>query len=405
MPSRADVVVIGGGYTGLSAARRLARNGASVVVAERLQVGAGASSRNAGQVLTGLRLGPETLVQRYGIPEARRLFAASLEAIEHLESLVAAESIDCEYERTGHLQAAWKPAHFDALRREQAALATVFNHRVELVPRREQRREVGSDRYHGVLVDERSAAINPERFVRGLAAAAARAGASIVCGVDVERLVRHDPARGWTVHTSRGSIDAREVVIATNGYTGPATPALRKRLLAIGSYIVVTEPLTESQAASVLPTRRMGFDTKNFLYYFRLTHDRRLLFGGRAIFSQRRSSVADSAAILRRGLIDVFPELRDVPLAYSWGGRVALARDQRPHAGRLADGSYFAAGYGGHGIAMATMLGDLVGRRIAGEPVDHPLVDDRCPSIPLYDGRPWFLPLVGAYYQVKDWIS
>ncbi len=368
-------------------------------------MGYGASSRNAGQVLTGLRLGPSTLVHRYGESRARQLFDASIAAIDNLERLVAAESIDCEYERTGHILAAWKPSHFESFREEQAVLSRVFNHRVELVGKRDQRREIGSDRYHGVLVDERSASINPARYVAGLAAAATRAGAALACGVDVKTL-RGDAGHGWIIGTAHGPIQARDVLIATNGYTGPATPELRKRLLSIGSFIIVTEPLSESQARSVLPTHRMAFDSKHFLYYFRLTPDRRLLFGGRATFAQAsESDMRDAAEILRRGLAEIFPQLRDVPIAYSWGGRIAIARDERPHAGRLADGTYFAAGYAGHGIAMATMLGELTARRIAGEPIEHPFVDDRCPSIPLYNGTPWFLPVVGAYFQVMDWIS
>jgi glycine/D-amino acid oxidase-like deaminating enzyme len=131
-----------------------------------------------------------------------------------------------------------------------------------------------------------------------------------------------------------------------------------------------------------------------------------LLFGGRASFTQaNENTTRRAAAILRQGINTVFPELTSTPLAYAWGGQVSIARDQRPHAGRLGDGTYFAGAYAGHGIAMATLLGDLTARRLAGEPVDHPFMDDRCPPIPFYNGTPWFLPLVGAYYQVKDWIS
>ena len=401
---RVDVLVIGAGYTGLSAARRLAKSGATVLVVEREHIGFGASSRNAGQALTGLRLDPKTLVARYGESQARRLFESSLFALEHLEALLAAESIDCEYERTGHIQAAWKAGHFESLRKEQAILARVFGHPVEVLSKEQQRREIGSDCYHGVLVDQRSGALNPAQYVNGLADAARRAGATIATGITVERLNRSDSA--WTVTTSRGPIRARDVLIATNGYTGAATPMLQASMVSIGSYSVVTEPLAEADALRLLPNRRMAYDSKQFLYYFRLTSDHRLLFGGRASFTQaNENTTRRAAAILRQGIDTVFPELARMPLAYAWGGQVSIARDQRPHAGRLGDGTYFAGAYAGHGIAMATLLGDLTARRLGGQPVDHPFMDDGCPPIPFYSGTPWFLPLLGAYYRVKDWIS
>jgi glycine/D-amino acid oxidase-like deaminating enzyme len=180
---RVDVLVIGAGYTGLSAARRLAKSGATVLVVEREHIGFGASSRNAGQALTGLRLDPKTLVARYGESQARQLFKSSLFALEHLEALLAAESIDCEYERTGHIQAAWKAGHFESLRKEQAILSRVFGHPVEVLSKDQQRREIGSDRYHGVLVDRRSGALNPAQYVKGLADAAKRAGVAIATGI------------------------------------------------------------------------------------------------------------------------------------------------------------------------------------------------------------------------------
>ncbi len=178
MPGQTDVAIVGAGYTGLSAALALARRGASVVVLERDRIGSGASSRNGGQVLTGLKLDAATLVARFGEPAARRLFDASIEAIATLERLIGEEGLDCEYVRSGHLDAANKPSHFAALREEQALLARVFNHRVDVVPPAEQQAEIGSHAYHGLMVDERSGALNPARYVTELAAAACRAGAA-----------------------------------------------------------------------------------------------------------------------------------------------------------------------------------------------------------------------------------
>jgi glycine/D-amino acid oxidase-like deaminating enzyme len=403
VPAVADVVIVGAGYTGLSAARHLARTGASVVVIEREHAGWGASSRNGGQVLAGLKVEPAALLARFGEPRARQLFDTAIESIARLESLIAEDAIDCEYARTGHIQAAFKPAHFEAFREEQGLLARVFHHPVHLVPRAEQRTEIGSDAYHGVLVDERSGALNPARYVRGLAAAAIRHGATIATRLGVTA-VRRQP-NGWRVQTTGGDVEARDVLFATNGYTDGASPALQRRFVPIGSYIIATEPLSYEEAASVLPRGRMAFDSKHFLHYFRLTRDRRLLFGGRAEFTQPTADTTRRAAdILRHDMAVVFPQLAIKAIEYGWGGNVAFTRDQMPHAGKL-DGMFYAGGYCGHGVAMATSLGEQIARRIAGEPIDHPLFDDRFPPIPLYRGKPWFLPLAGAYYQVMDWLQ
>ena len=403
VPARADVVIVGAGYTGLAAARQLARVGAAVVVVEREDVGWGASSRNGGQVLTGMKLDVATLVARFGTVRARELFDIATDSIVRLEALVEEEAIDCGYARVGHLQAAFKPSHFKAFRDEQALLARVFDHDVRVLPRSEQREEIGSDAYHGVLVDERSGGLNPARYVRGLAAAAARSGAAIVTGVGVTSLERKPGA--WRVRTTAGDIEAQDLLVATNGYSGAAVPALQRRFVPIGSYIIATAPLDDRVASALLPRRRMAFDSKHFLFYFRVTSDRRLLFGGRAEFGRPdQHTTRRAAAILRKGMDTVFPELSGVGIDYAWGGNVAFTRDQMPRAGRL-DALNYAGGYCGHGVAMATYLGEQIARRIGGEPIDHPLFDDRFPAIPLYSGNPWFLPLVGAYYQVKDWLT
>lgn len=400
LPRRVDVAIVGGGYTGLAAAYQLARTGASVAVLERECVGWGASSRNGGQVLTGLRLDAATLVARYGEHRARDLFQMSLKAIEGLERLIAEEQIACDYRVAGHVQAASKPAHFRTFRDEQTLLARTFNHDVTVIERPDQHSELGSEAYYGLLVDERSAAINPARYAAGLADAARRAGAAIAEHVAVERIA--PCTGGWTLTTSAGDLSARDVLAATNGYTDAAVPWLQTRLVPVGSYVVVTEPLDPEVAAALIPRRRMVFDTKHFLFYFRLLDDGRLLFGGRAEFSQPSVEATRRAAdILRLGIASVFPRLSQVRLDYAWSGNVAFTRDEMPRAGQI-EGMYYAGGYGGHGIAMATQLGMTVARRMGGERVEHPLFDDRFPPIPFYHGNPWFLPLIGAYYRVKD---
>ncbi len=405
LTARADVAIVGGGYTGLAAARELARRGASVALLEARTLGWGASSRNGGMALTGLKLEAEQLVAKYGLEPARRLFAASLKALDCVERIVAEEQIACNFARSGHLLLACKPAHFQALAREAALLDRDFGHVTRLIQPSQLRDEIGSDTYAGGLVDEASAGINPARYVAGLAHAAQRAGAQLYQHAPVEQITR--AGSDWQITTPRGALRADAVLLASGGYSGAATPALRRKIMPLGSYIIATEPLPAALAREVSPRNRMIFDTKRFLYYFRLTPDRRMLFGGRAgFFPETPATVRESAAILRRGMIQVYPQLRDVQVEYAWGGTLDVTFDMMPHAGQL-DGLHYAIGYAGHGVAMATYLGGLLGAGLAGEQVDNPFADLPFPGAPLglYDGWPWFLPFVGAWYKFLDWVS
>ncbi|MEO7908313.1 MAG: FAD-dependent oxidoreductase [Roseiflexaceae bacterium] len=405
LTARADVAIVGGGYTGLAAARELARRGVSVALLEARTLGWGASSRNGGMVLTGLKLEVEQLVSKYGLQTARRLFAASLKALNCVEQIVADEQIECDFARSGHLLLACKPAHFRAFAREAELLERDFGHSTKLVLPSQLRKEIGSDAYVGGLVDEASAGINPARYVAGLAHAAQRAGAQLYQQAPVERIERM--GADWQLTTPRGKLRASAVLLASGGYSGAATPMLRRKIVPLGSYIIATEPLTERLARELSPHNRMIFDSKRFLYYFRLTPDRRMLFGGRAgFFPETPATVRESAAILRRGMVEVYPQLRDAQIEYAWGGTLDVTFDMMPHAGQL-DGLHYAIGYAGHGVAMATYLGGIIGACLAGEQVDNPFAELPFPGAPLglYDGRPWFLPLVGAWYKFLDWVS
>ncbi|HJW84439.1 MAG TPA: FAD-binding oxidoreductase, partial [Anaerolineae bacterium] len=273
----------------------------------------------------------------------------------------------------------------------------------ELVPRAEQRREIGSEAYFGLMVEPYNSSLHPAKYVRGLALAASRAGAELHEKTPALRIERN--AAGFNVVTSRGSFTAKDVLVASNGYTDAAAPALRRRVIPIGSNIIATGPLREDVAARLLPKRRVVFDSKNFLYYFRLSDDNRMLFGGRAQFTPSTPySTRQSALILRRGMLEVFPELRDFEVEYAWSGNVCFTRDRFPHAGRL-DGVHYALGYCGHGVAMATYLGAVMADAILGAADRNPFRDLRFDAIPLYAGEPWFLPLAGMWYQFLDWIQ
>lgn len=409
LPESADVAIIGAGFTGLSAALDLAKRGAKVVVLESETIGWGASSRNGGMVLTGMKLGVNKLISMYGRDLTRRMYAASLETIDSVEHIVKEENIACDFARTGHLEVACKAAHFDDYARQVEVIAREFNHQLRVVPRDQLRDEIGSDIYYGGMVDEISVGLNPARYVAGLATAAMRAGAQICERTQLQSLVRdaRNGASGFKLTTSKGSFWARNVFVGTSGYTGAATPALQKRIIPIGSFIITTEVLPEALARELSPRNRQIYDSKNYLYYYRLTPDNRMLFGGRAaFFPETDQTIRKSAELLRRGMIDVYPQLRDTKVEYVWGGTLDFCFDIMPHAGQI-DGIYFAVGYAGHGVAMATYQGQKMAEWIADGKTDNPFTEIPFPGAPLglYNGKPWFLPFAGAYYKVLDWVS
>jgi glycine/D-amino acid oxidase-like deaminating enzyme len=409
VPEFVDVAVIGAGFTGLSAARTLAKRGARVAVLEAETIGWGASSRNGGMVLTGLKLGVNKLMSMFGRERTQRMYAASLASIDCVEQIVRAEAIDCDFSRCGHLEVACKQKHFDDYARQAEVIAREFHHTLRVVRKHELSTEIGSSIYYGGMADEVSAGCNPARYVAGLARAAMKAGVEICEHTRVERMERqsHQGEVGWKLTTSNCTLWAREVFVGTSGYTGRATPALQKKLIPIGSFIITTEVLPEKLALELSPRNRMIYDSKNYLYYYRLTPDRRMLFGGRAaFFPETDQTVRQSAEILRRGMIDVYPQLSDAKIDYVWGGTLDFAFDIMPHAGQM-DGMYYAVGYAGHGVAMATYQGQKIAELMAGDKPENPFVGIPFPGAPLglYNGKPWFLPFAGMWYKFLDWVS
>ena len=405
LPESVEVAVIGGGYTGLSAARTLAKRGVRVAVLEANTIGWGASSRNGGMVLTGLKLGMQTVMKRYGREIAKRLFQCSLNSIDTVEQIVKEENIDCGFARYGHLLTANKPKHFHTLEEEAEFMEREFQHTLQLIPRGQQRSEIGSDLYHGALLDECSGGLNPAQYVAGLARAAEKAGASLHARAGVTRLQRM--RKRFLVETERGRLSAEKVLVGTSGYTGSVTKKLQKKVIPIGSFIIATEPLSEDLVRELIPNGRMIFDYKHYLNYFRLW-DNRMIFGGRAaFFPETSSTVQRSAEILRREMIQVYPQLQDVRVEYVWGGTLDFAFDMMTHTGEM-DGIHYSLGYAGHGVAMATYLGKTVAEAmLKGNIKEHPFASFDFPSAPLglYNGFPWFLPLAGAWHKFLDWVE
>lgn len=401
IPSEVDVAIVGGGYTGLNAARVVAQNGGSVAVLEQNTIGWGASSRNGGMATTGLKESAVTISKRYGPGLGRQFWDAALDAIDLIGQLVVEEGIACDFSRKGHVELAAKPAHFEAMREQVAWHKKTFNHSMTLVGPADLSQEIGSKFYHGGLVDELSGGLHPAKYVFGLAEAAARHGALLCENSPVTQIVRQGNA--FQLHTGRDTLNAKAVLIATNGYTTSLEPAIRRGVFPAGSYIIVTPPLPTDLQKRVSPKGRMFFDSKNFLHYFRLTPDGRMLFGGRNDLTPDLD-LNESARRLRQQMIAVFPELTDSPVSHSWTGQLGLTFDLMPHIGR-ENGLWYALGYCGHGVAVATYLGTEAGLLLAGKKNRSPFMEITHQKMFFYRQRPWFLPLAAIYYRFLDRIS
>ncbi len=398
LPDTTDVVVIGGGLAGINAARELAARGRAVTLLETHTLGWGASTRNGGIVHAGYKWGPSALLRRYGEETGRALYQETLESYALVKRLIADESIDCDFREVGSLELAYAPSHLEELEEARESLAAV-GVAAEMVPRPRIREEIGSDAYFGGLVVPNSGLVHPGRYFAGLAAAADRAGADLHEGVRAQTIRRQADGR-FVVETERGAILARDVFVATNGYTDGVVPTLRRRVIPIGSYIIASEPLPEDLARELSPKGRSFFDTKNFLYYWHVSADRRMVFGGRASFMP--TSIDRTAAILHKGLLEVHPQLAGHRIEYAWGGNVGFTFDRMPHVGRTNDGVTFALGCCGTGVALMTYLGTKVGEWLTGGEAPA-LTKLQFPLVPApYEGRPWFLPVAGEWFRLQD---
>ncbi len=399
------MIVVGAGYAGVSAARELAAAGRDVLVLDAHPVGWGASTRNGGMVIPELTSGPAALERSLG-PLGRRLYAEINEAFDHVEELTAGSAplIACDYQRTGQLYLAHAARLVPALQataREHGELGEA----VRFVPRAELGAEVGSLAYHGGVVFERTGGLHPARFHRGLVARARDAGARIVGGTRVRSIARRaGNGAGHHVTAELGDgatheIEAAEVVVCTNAYADDAMPELARRVLPVGSFIIATEVLDPELAHSVSPRGRMLVDSKNFLFYWRLTPDGRVVFGGRR--SLARSSLAQAREFLYASMVAVHPQLAGVAVARVWGGDVAVTLDRLPHVGRL-DGAWYATGCNGGGVPLNTWLGMSIGRHLVGDGPPPAFAELPHRPIPLHRWRRVFLPAVGLYYRWQD---
>ncbi len=399
LPKTVDVAIVGSGYTGLTAALQVARAGRSTIVLDAEAAGWGCSTRNGGQISTSVKPSLEALARQFGRARAQAILDEGKAALDWIEALVAEEQIDCDFKRNGRFHAAHTPAQYESLAREIAALKDEQGIEAFAVPRAEQKSELGTDSYFGGVVFPRHAALHPAKYHAGLLARVLAAGAQVLAHCPVLAIARD--GKGFRLETARGPVAARDVVVATNGYSGGIVPWLRRRLIPIGSSIIATEPLDRALIDRLFPTDRIASDSCRVVYYYRASPDRRrVLFGGRV--TAREATPAISAPRLHRELSLRFPELRDCRLSHCWAGTVAYTFDQLAHCG-VHDGIHYAMGYCGSGVSMASYLGMRLGLKVLGQAEGKTAFDDLTfPTRPFYRGTPWFLPAVVGWYRWLD---
>jgi glycine/D-amino acid oxidase-like deaminating enzyme len=397
LPDSVDAVVIGGGYTGLAAARALAKAGSNVVVLESRTLGWGASTRNGGIAHPGYKWGPASMIKRYGHELAARLYEDSVEATTFLGRTIQENGIEAELRLNGYMELAWSrrdAEDFDG----EVETRTGWGTPARAIPFERLSEEVGTRAYHAGLAIDTGGVLHPGKWFAGLVGLAEQAGADLHEGVRATSIRRQADGR-FVVETSRGAIQARDVLVATNAYTDGAAPAMRRRIIPIGSYIIATEPLPEELARELSPTGRAYFDTRNFLSYWHVSADRRLIFGGRVSFFP--TTVDRTAKLLFRRMLEIHPQVAGYRVEYSWGGKIGMTFDRMPHIGR-SNGVTYAMGCCGSGVVLLHWLGTKAGEWIAGGAAPA-LAKLRFPIVPApYEGRPWFLPVVGEYFRARD---
>jgi|TARA_B110000495_G_scaffold196850_1_gene206277 glycine/D-amino acid oxidase-like deaminating enzyme len=401
LPSQVDVAIVGSGYTGLNCARVLAKDGRSVVVLDQHSIGWGASSRNGGMATPGLKQDIFKIKKTYGMEYAKEFWKSSVDAINLLELIIREENIDCDWERNGHCSLAFKQSHFNELPEYADWLKMEMGHEKTIVPKEKLKSEIGTDEYFGGISDESSAGLHPAKYVFGLAKSVENLGVSLFEKTRVDSINR--TSNGFELITKKGKLNSKDVVIATNGYTDTMVPGMKPKVFPVGSYIIVSEPLPADLQHKLSPKKRMFYDSKNFLNYFRLTPDGRMLWGGRNDLSTDLD-LNESASILTKQVCTIFPELNDVKFTNSWTGKLGITFDLMPHIGQT-NGIHYALGYGGHGLSIATYLGTEIGLLMTGQKNRSPYEEIPHQTMFFYKKNPWFLPFAAKWYQFLDWIS
>jgi glycine/D-amino acid oxidase-like deaminating enzyme len=398
LPQSVDVLVIGSGYTGVNAARETAQAGRSTLVIDAEDLGFGCSSRNGGQLSTSIKPAFDDLRGRHNEDVAFRIRREGIEGLAFVKDIIKSKGIDCDYRGTGRFHGAHAPKYFDYLVKTAKTQPKGLEVPMEIVPRSEQHKEIQSDRYHGGVVFPAHGHLDPAKFHQGLLKLAEKAGAEFASHCPATRIEKS--GQGFIVHTPKGQVAARDVLIATNGYSGPLSPWHRRRVIPIGSYILATDPLPGG-AGKYIPNDRAVSDSKRIVVYFRQSPDgSRILFGGRARLSEKDPIVALPS--LHGLMSDIFPGLKGIGISHTWVGFVAYTFDTLPHLGKQ-DGLWYCMGYCGSGVNLASYFGTRIGQQILGRKEGKTALDGLAfPTRPLYSGTPWFLAPSVGYYRVLD---
>lgn len=404
LPKDCDLVVVGSGFTGLSAALTAARGGRDTIVIEAEDPGYGASTRNAGYIGRTLWHKFEPLVKKVGPKEAARLQGDAVTAHHYVVDLIAKEQIECGFTYCGRYIGASTPGHYDKLAKDiELSRKYGVEFEAEMVPRSEQDREVRTDFFHGGLLLHGVGALHPGLYQLGLMERVKNSGGRVYGNTPVTNVAKASGG-GFTVTTTRGQVHARDVLMATNGYRGAEMGWLRRRTVPVKAYIIATEPLPPERLKHLMPGGRTCLDSRNNIWAVRLSPDNtRLICFGRTGMADR--DLHNKARLLREGLIAIFPDLADVKLTHCWEGTMGFTFDKLPHTG-MRDGIHYALGYCGAGVPMGTYLGHKTAQRILGHDDGGTVLDDRrFPTRPLYTGEPWFLPAMIGYYNLRDRID
>ena len=399
LPSSVDVAVIGAGYTGLHAALQTARGGRSTIVFDAEEAGWGCSTRNGGQISTSIKPTFDQLARRHGSQRAFDILKEGQQSLAWIGEFVRTEGINCDFAQVGRFHAAHNAAQYDALAARVASQPKGLEVDAFMVPRAQQRGELGSDAYWGGVVYTRHCSVHPARYHQGLLERVLAAGAQVAPRCPVAGIEKQGAL--FRLDTPRGQVLAREVVIATNGYTGGLTPWLQRRVIPIGSYMIATDLLPEGWMDRLIPNNRIVSDTRKVVYYYRASPDRRrVLFGGRV--SHQETDPRVSGPKLHADMVRLFPELRDTRISHSWCGFVAYTFDELMHLGKH-DGMHFAMGYCGAGVGTSSYFGMRIGQQVLGLKEGHTALDGLpFETRPFYSGNPWFLGPSVAYYRWRD---